>query len=148
MIEITPLRADDRLAWQPLAVGYNAFYERVLPKADYDRAWRRLMKADVLHGLAARLDGRVIGIAHYFFHPSIWFDDVCYLADLFVDEAVRGQGAARLLIEAVAAEARAHGCPRYYWLTQQHNVRARGLYDKVARFAGFIRYDYPLNVPT
>ena len=49
------------------------------------------------------------------------------------------------LIEAVASEARAHGCPRYYWLTQQHNVRARGLYDKVARFAGFIRYDYPMN---
>ena len=102
MIEITPLREDDRQAWQPLAVGYNAFYERVLPDADYDRAWRRLMEADVLHGLAARLDGRVVGIAHYFFHPSIWFDDVCYLADLFVDEAVRGQGAARLLIEAVA----------------------------------------------
>ena len=62
---------------------------------------------------------------------------------------MRGQGAARLLIEAVAADgARQRGCPRYYWLTQQHNVRARGLYDKVARFAGFIRYDYPLNVPS
>ena len=33
------------------------------------------------------------------------------------------------------------------WLTQ-HTICARGLYDKVARFAGFIRYDYPLNVPT
>jgi hypothetical protein len=30
MIEITPLRVTDRQAWQPLAVGYNAFYERVL----------------------------------------------------------------------------------------------------------------------
>jgi len=29
--------------------------------------------------------------------------------------------------------------------SEQHNVRARGLYDKVARFAGFIRYDYPVN---
>ena len=55
-----------------------------------------------------------------------------------------GRVPARLLIEAVASEARAHGCPRYYWLTQQHNVSARGLYDKVARFAGFIRYDYPM----
>ena len=70
---------------------------------------------------------------------------MCYLADLFVDEAVRGQGAARLLIEAVADKARSRGCARYYWLTKQDNVRARGLYDKVARFAGFIRYDYPLS---
>jgi GNAT superfamily N-acetyltransferase len=144
MIEITPLHRDDRQAWQPLAVGYNAFYERVLPDATYDRTWRRLMEEKELHGLAARLDGRVVGIAHYLFHASIWFDDVCYLADLFVDETVRGQGAARLLIEAVADEARARGCARYYWLTKQDNVRARGLYDKVARFAGFIRYDCPM----
>ena len=147
MIEIAPLRQDDRAAWQPLAVGYNTFYERTLPDGTYDHVWRRLMDAKELHGLAAWLDGRVVGIAHYFCHTNVWVDQVCYLADLFVDEAVRGQGAARLLIEAVAAEARAPGCPRYYWLTQQHNVRARGLYDKVARFAGFIRYDYPLNVP-
>ena len=144
MIEITPLRPQDRAGWQPLAVGYNAFYERVLPDADYDRAWSRLMKADELHGLAARLDGRVVGIAHYLFHASVWFDNVCYLADLFVDETVRGQGAARALIEEVAAAARARGCPRYYWLTQTNNIRARGLYDKVARHMGFIRYDYPI----
>jgi GNAT superfamily N-acetyltransferase len=147
MIEITPLREDDRPAWQPLAVGYNTFYERVMPDATYAHVWRRLMAAKELHGLAARLDGRVVGIAHYLFHTNVWVDEVCYLADLFVDEQVRGQGAARLLIEAVADRARGRGCPRYYWLTQQHNVRARGLYDKVARFAGFIRYDYPMNPP-
>jgi GNAT superfamily N-acetyltransferase len=145
MTDISPLRPDDRDGWQPLAVGYNAFYERILPEVDYDRAWRRLMEGREIRGLAARLDGRVVGIAHYLFHASVWFDEVCYLADLFVDEAVRGQGAARLLIEAVAAEARARGCPRYYWLTRQDNVRARGLYDKVARYTGFIRYDYPIN---
>ena len=78
----------------------------MLPDADYDRVWRRLMKAKELHGLAARLDGRVVGIAHYLFHASVWFDDVCYLADLFVDEQVRGQGAARPLIEAVRRGAR------------------------------------------
>src|SRR5262245_20933023 len=98
MIGITPLRATDRPAWQPLAVGYNAFYERVLPEADYERAWKRLMAAEEIKGLAARLDGRLVGIAHYFFHASIWFGDVCYLADLFVDESARGRGAARALI--------------------------------------------------
>ena len=145
MIEITPLGADDRKAWQPLAVGYNSFYERTQPDATYDHVWQRLMAARDLHGLAARLDGRVVGIAHYFFHTNVWVDEACYLADLFVDEQLRGQGAARLLIEAIAEKARQRGCQRYYWLTKQDNVRARGLYDKVARFAGFIRYDYPVN---
>ena len=117
----------------------------MLPDAAYDRTWRRLMQGEAMHGLAARLDGRLVGIAHYTFQTSIWFDDACYLADLFVDETVRGQGAARALIEAVAAAARSRGCPRYYWQTKQDNTRARALYDKVARFAGFIRYDYPMG---
>ena len=119
MIEITPLRETDRPAWQPLAVGYNTFYERVLPDADYDRAWRRLMKGEEMHGLAARLDGRVVGIAHYLFHTS-------HLARrrLLSRRPVRRRdgaraGAARALIEAVAAAARARGCPRFYWLTKQ-----------------------------
>ena len=86
----------------------------------------------------------MIGIAHYLFHASVWYERTCYLADLFVDETVRGQGAARQLIEAVAAAARAGGAERYYWQTRQDNARARALYDRVARHTGFIRYDYPL----
>ena len=31
-----------------------------------------------------------------------------------------------------------------YWHTQESNARARVLYDKVARFTGFIRYAYRL----
>jgi len=146
-LDVTPLAADDRARWEVLARGYKTFYKTTLPDADYERAWQRLLHAESVHGLGARVDGRLVGIAHYLFHGNVWVDEVCYLADLFVDEQVRGQGAARLLIEAVADSARQRGCQRYYWLTQQHNVRARGLYDKVARFAGFIRYDYPLNVP-
>jgi GNAT superfamily N-acetyltransferase len=143
-MEISRLVPSDRQAWRPLAVGYNAFYERVLPDATYDRTWHRLMAARDLHGLGARRDGRLVGIAHYLFHSNVWVEEVCYLADLFVDEAMRGQGAARALIEAVAAAARGRGCGRYYWLTKQDNARARRLYDTVGRFAGFIRYDYAL----
>jgi GNAT superfamily N-acetyltransferase len=102
------------------------------------------MKGEVGPARRARLDGRVVA-RPLPFHTSIRFADVCYLADLFVDEAVRGQGVARALIEKVAAVARARGCPRFYWLTKQDNARARALYDKVARFAGFIRYDYPMG---
>jgi GNAT superfamily N-acetyltransferase len=145
MIEVTRLRDGDRQAWQPLAIAYNAFYQRVLPVAAYDQAWRRLLAGEEIHGLAARLDGRVVGIAHYLFHAGVWFPKVCYLADLFVDEAARGQGAARALIEKVAEMARAEGCVRYYWLTQDSNAQARTLYDKVARHVGFIRYDYPME---
>jgi len=141
MIEITPLHRDDRHAWQPLAVGYNAFYERVLPDATYDRTWRRLMEEKELHGLAARLDGRVVGLAHYLFHRSTTaIGPSCYLQDLFTAEAARGHGVASALIEAVAARARAAGSPRLYWQTHETNASARRLYDRVAERSGFIVY--------
>ena len=145
MIEIAPLANSDRAAWQGLATGYNNFYETVWPPDIYDRVWRRLRTGEGAYALGARVDGRLVGITHYLFHANVWRDDVCYLQDLFTDETARGQGVALALIDAVAAEARRRGASRYYWQTRQDNARARALYDKVAVFRGFIRYDYSLD---
>jgi GNAT superfamily N-acetyltransferase len=119
-------------------------YQESEPDEAYEQTWRRLAAGTELFGLGARLDGRLVGIAHYFFHPAVWSGEACYLQDLFTDEAARGRGVARALIEAVAAAARERGADRFYWHTQESNTRARVLYDKVARFTGFIRYVYPL----
>jgi GNAT superfamily N-acetyltransferase len=145
MIEVGPLEAGDRSAWEGLARGYKAFYRDWIPDEAYEATWRRLRHETELYALGARLDGRLIGIAHYFFHPTFWGGEACYLQDLFVDEDARGRGAARALIERVAQAAREHGATGYYWHTQEDNARARALYDHVARFTGFIRYQYPLN---
>jgi len=144
MIEVGSLETGDRAAWERLARGYKAFYRDPLPDEAYEGYWQRLRAGTELHGLGARIDGRLIGIAHYFFHPTFWSGQACYLQDLFVDEAMRGRGAARALIERVAQAARESGATRYYWHTRQDNARARVLYDQVARFSGFIRYQYPL----
>jgi GNAT superfamily N-acetyltransferase len=144
MATIAPLAAADRDEWEVLARGYKAFYEDPQPDSVYARTWARLMAGDGIKGLGARLDGRLVGIAHYMFHPNSWTADVCYLQDLFTAPDARGRGVARALIDAVADAARAHGCAKYYWLTRDSNETARALYDKVARFKGFVRYDYPL----
>ncbi|MEU6041295.1 GNAT family N-acetyltransferase [Actinomadura sp. NPDC047616] len=145
MIDIGPLRPEDRAAWEVLARGYKAFYRTVVPDTGYEETWQRLQSGAELHGIGARSNGRLVGIAHYLFHVTFWSADSCYLQDLFVDESARGHGAARALIEHVAEEARKRGAARLYWTTKQDNVPARALYDKVARFHGFIRYDYPLG---
>jgi GNAT superfamily N-acetyltransferase len=144
MAAIAPLTPADRGEWDALARGYKAFYEDPQPDSVYERTWTRLMAGHGIRGLGARLDGRLAGIAHYMFHPNSWTADVCYLRDLFTAPDARGRGVARALIDAVADAARAHGCAKYYWLTRDSNETARALYDKVARFKGFVRYDYPL----
>jgi GNAT superfamily N-acetyltransferase len=145
-VAISPIEPADRDRWEVLARGYKQFYETRIPDEEYERAWQRL-RTGAAHALGARIDGRLVGIAHFLYHASTWADRVCYLQDLFVDPEARGHGVARALIEAVAERARADGASRYYWLTQRHNLVARALYDRVAVHRGFIRYDHPLDGP-
>jgi len=144
IIDILPLRAADREDWEKLARGYKAFYQTPTTDAEYQTAWTRLLAGEEVFGLAAHVDDRVVGIAHYLFHTVVWAPKVCYLQDLFTLPEARGKGVARALIEAVADQARKEGAVRYYWMTQEHNATARTLYDKVAKYHGFIRYEFPL----
>ena len=70
--------------------------------AEYEATWNRLLRQDDVFGIGAKVDGKLIGIAHYLFHTSAWATTICYLQDLFVAPEVRGKGTARALIEAVA----------------------------------------------
>ena len=144
MIEIAPLGPADCAEWEILARGYKAFYRTETPDERYEETWRLLIADERVHGLAARLEGRMVGIAHYLFHAQTWSADCCYLQDLFTAEEARGQGVATALIEAVAEEARKRGALKYYWLSKEDNLPARALYDRIAAFKGFLRYDYPL----
>ena len=85
-MEITPLHQSDRSRWTELWRAYLAFYDTELPDAVYDQTWSRILHGTELHGLAARVDGEMIGITHFLFHNSAWtLTPVCYLQDLFVD---------------------------------------------------------------
>jgi len=142
---LSPLLPADRASWEVLARGYKAFYKTETSPAEYETAWNRLLQRDDVFGIGAKVERRLIGIAHYLFHTSAWAAKICYLQDLFVAPEVRGKGTARALIEAVAVAAREAQATRYYWLTQDNNTVARVLYDKVAKYNGFIRYDFPLQ---
>ncbi|MFO1250036.1 MAG: GNAT family N-acetyltransferase [Inhella sp.] len=138
------LQAADRADWERLARGYKAFYGVQLTDAAYEAAWRRLVQGGPAQALVLSDGQRLLGLTHYLFQSSTWGEWVCYLQDLFVDPEQRGQGLGRRLIEAVAEQARSQGAQRLYWLTQAHNATARALYDRLAEYRGFIRYDYSL----
>ncbi len=149
-IIVNALAPADRARWAELWRSYLDFYETKLPAEIYDHTWQRLIAAESpIRGLGARLDNPtapLAGIVHYLFHAHAWTSrEVCYLQDLFVDPAIRRSGAGSRLIEAVAAIARDRRCLRLYWTTKEDNAVARSLYDRIARFNGFIRYDYPLE---
>jgi GNAT superfamily N-acetyltransferase len=144
---VRSLNAADRAAWDPLWQGYLTFYEATLPPEVTETTWARILDpAEPVHGLAAVIDGRLVGIVHYLYHRTTWsVGDRCYLNDLFTAEEARGRGVGRALIEAVYDQAQAAGAERVYWLTHETNETAQALYDKVAKRTGFIQYTRPLS---
>ena len=139
---IRPLRVDERADWEPLWKGYQAFYKVAISDHTTAVTWTRLHDpAEPMGALGAYVNGKLCGIVHYIFHRSCWtIGDYCYLQDLFVAEAARGQGLGRRLIAAVEEKARAAGASRVHWLTHETNADARILYDKLAERSGFIQY--------
>jgi GNAT superfamily N-acetyltransferase len=139
---IRPVGKGERAAWEPLWKGYQAFYEVALSEEATDKAWERLHDpAEPMFILGAYVEGKLTGIVHYLFHRSMWtVGNYCYLQDLFVAGEARGLGLGRALIEAVYEAANNVGASRVYWLTQESNISARALYDKVAERSGFIQY--------
>jgi GNAT superfamily N-acetyltransferase len=136
----------DYAQWLPLWDGYNAFYGRsgatALAPEITAMTWSRFFDAyEPMHALVAESEGRLVGLTHYLFHRSMTsIAPICYLSDLFTNEAARGKGVGRALIEAVYAQARLAGSPRVYWQTHETNSTARELYDKVAERPGFVIY--------
>lgn len=144
MISVSKLEPSDRDIWEVLFRAYIDFYQRVEPPEMYERAWQAFQADTRLHAFGAKLDGRLVGITHFFAHPSTSGPDVCYLQDLFTAPDERGKGVARALIAAVVNWAQACACARVYWHTHASNSTARSLYDKVAENRGFIKYQVDL----
>ena len=143
-VRIRPLAEKDKSAWLRLFKGYIEFYKATIADEIIEATWRRMLagEPDFHVGLvAAGDDDRPIGIAHILFHRSTWsLTQYCYLEDLFVEPTLRAKGVGRALIDAVYAEADARNCTRTYWMTQEFNYRAHGLYDQVATKSPFVQY--------
>lgn len=143
---IRPIVQDDYDQWLPLWDGYNAFYGRsgatALAPDITQVTWTRFFEADEpVHALVADRSGELLGLTHYLFHRSTTaVAPSCYLSDLFTNEAARGSGVGRALINGVYQQAKLAGSPRVYWQTHQTNQTAMQLYDKVAEHSGFVVY--------
>jgi GNAT superfamily N-acetyltransferase len=143
---IRPIKPADYEQWLPLWDGYNEFYGRsgatALPLEITQTTWARFFDPDEpVNALVAESDGKLVGLTHYIFHRStITIGLSCYLQDLFTNEAARGKGVGRALINGVYERAKLAGSSRVYWQTHETNITAMKLYDKIAERSGFLVY--------
>ena len=141
-VEIRNSSAADETAFRSLWDQYLVFYKVDLAPEVTAATWSRLLDpASPVKARLAVVDGRVMGFAIHLHHPSTWaMTGDCYLEDLFVSDAARGQGLGRALIDDLIALARSQGWERLYWHTDAKNARARALYDQYVASDGHVRY--------
>ncbi len=147
---IRPIRATDEARWRVLFDAYTRFYKRE-PVEELTRyTWKRIMdpNSTVQAIVAETANEGVIGIANYLPHENTaTMAPVCYLQDLFTDPDLRAQGVGQQMIDWLVTECQRQGWPRLYWMTNENNYRARGLYDKYGAHSGFLRYVVQVPAP-
>ena len=98
-------------------------------KSQTDIAEAMERHGDTLFAFLAEIDGQAAGYA--LAHDAFTSDVVewgVYLVDLFVDEALRGEGIGRALLDCVAAEADKRGATHIWWASIEDDRAAQAVY--------------------
>jgi GNAT superfamily N-acetyltransferase len=82
--------------------------------------------------IVAELEGAVVGLGHLQVAPALERDrPAAKIGALVVDEAHRGRGVGRALVEELEAEARARGCGLLFLTTAERRAEAHAFYERV-----------------
>jgi ribosomal protein S18 acetylase RimI-like enzyme len=136
---------DDAEAVGRLLDDFNREFDEPTPGADAlaERVRTLLAHGDTIVLLAGEGPD---GVAVLRFRPAIWDDALeCYLAELYVAPARRGQGLGRALMDEALAAARAEGATHMDLGTSEDDVAARSLYESLGFSNREGRPDGPLN---
>ena len=144
-VTFRPVQAEDKAQWLALWQGYCGFYASSVPAHVTEHTWQRMLDPQSpIFCRVALVEGQLAGFALCVLHEGTWVTSpICYLEDLFVDPAFRGNGVARSLIQFVLNEGKEQGWSRFYWHTRIHNP-ARKLYDEFVTADDFVRYSVTL----
>jgi GNAT superfamily N-acetyltransferase len=116
----------------PLIAAYQRFYEVEDIDTERNRAFFRrfVVPGDGGIMLGAWRSGELLGYAClYWTFTSLIPATTALMNDLYVEEAARGQGVGRALIEASVEIARERGAAQLAWVTAPDNATAQRLYD-------------------
>lgn len=78
----------------------------------------------------AERDGKIIGIALYYWRYSTWKGKRLYLEDIVVNEKERGKGIGKLLFDRIMQEALDQNCSGMLWQVLDWNEPAIRFYKK------------------
>lgn len=78
----------------------------------------------------AETDGRIVGLALYYYRYSTWKGKRLYLEDIIVTQSQRGKGVGKLLFEATMKKSLSDNCTGMMWQVLEWNEPAIRFYKK------------------
>jgi ribosomal protein S18 acetylase RimI-like enzyme len=122
---------EDAAAVGRLLYDFNREFDEPTPEPEQlARRIRQLLAED--HMIVLVGGDSPDGLAVLRFRPSIWSQALeCYLAELYVVPARRGQGLGRALLEATLDVATAEGADHIDLGTSEDDIAARALYERL-----------------
>jgi GNAT superfamily N-acetyltransferase len=118
----------------------QAAFELIKALAEYEKAPEQVSNSpekmlkefqeQAFDFFVAEKEGRIIGLALYFFSYSTWKGRSMYLDDLIVSEEYRRDGIGEKLLHAVISEAQKLQVPRLHWQVLDWNEPAIRFYQK------------------
>jgi GNAT superfamily N-acetyltransferase len=78
----------------------------------------------------AEINGKITGLALYYYKYSTWKGKCLFLEDIIVTESLRGQGIGKLLFEEVVKVAKKENVRRMEWQVLEWNEPAINFYNK------------------
>ncbi len=123
--------------------GYEADFEAVLemikelalferePDAVINTVERMHEEKDYFQFYVAEIDGKIVGMALYFFAYYTWVGKSLYLDDLYVKPEYRGMNIGKALLEKIIEVAKEEKCKRMRWQVLDWNSKAIEFYKKM-----------------
>jgi GNAT superfamily N-acetyltransferase len=147
-LRIEPIAESQLETLLPMIAAYQRFYEVADVEDGRNRSFfsRFIAPSDDGVLLGAWQGEELGGYACLYWHfTSLVPAETVLMNDLYVDEASRGRGIGRALIEASAAVARERGAHHLEWATAPDNETAQRLYDSTgAERSTWIEYELRL----
>ena len=110
---------------------------------------RRLERLQVVGDrvVVAEVEGKVVGLAHLQVTPALERErPAAKIGALVVDDAHRGRGIGRALVQAIEDEARLRGCELLFLTTAERRKDAQVFYEKIGFQETGKRFAKELNV--
>lgn len=84
----------------------------------------------LFHTFVAEIDGKIVGIALYYYRYSTWKGKTIHLEDLIVNENMRGSGVGFALYSEIIKQGKKENVRRIEWNVLDWNTPAIGFYEK------------------